>query len=189
MGRSASERCSSPAVRALVPQLFGGFQQAACARGPKPVALAVGLRRALELFEAEADARIEAMTAPARSAGSGAVVPASSGRSSTAPAPRACRTLRTWRFRARPAGPGHGPRSGRRGLFDRLGLRQRIERTFARAGGDGLAARTWSAARCDSAWAPKRRPTQIDEAARRILATVANLAAGPRRAGSAIAGT
>ncbi len=45
----------------LAPTLFGGFQQWGLRPGSEPVALAVGLRRALELFARDADSRIREM--------------------------------------------------------------------------------------------------------------------------------
>jgi cysteine desulfurase len=45
----------------LSPQQFGGFQQEGLRPGTEPVALAVGLRRALELFQAEAEPRAQRM--------------------------------------------------------------------------------------------------------------------------------
>ena len=45
----------------LVPVLFGGFQQWGLRPGSEPVALAVGLRGALELFQRDAEPRIRQM--------------------------------------------------------------------------------------------------------------------------------
>jgi cysteine desulfurase len=45
----------------LSPQLFGGFQQGGLRPGIEPLALAVGLRRALELFQAAAEPRAQRM--------------------------------------------------------------------------------------------------------------------------------
>jgi cysteine desulfurase len=45
----------------LSPRLFGGFQQGGLRPGTEPLALAVGLRRALELFQATADSRAHHM--------------------------------------------------------------------------------------------------------------------------------
>jgi cysteine desulfurase len=45
----------------LQPQLFGGFQQGGLHPGTEPVALAVGMCRALELWHAERDARLRRM--------------------------------------------------------------------------------------------------------------------------------
>ena len=78
-------------------QLFGGFQQSGLRPGTEPVALIVGLRRALELLAAEgpvccADGGL------ARSAGVVRSWPVLSRRSSTAPPHRGCRTRQTWRF-------------------------------------------------------------------------------------------
>ncbi len=47
----------------LTPQVHGGFQQGGLRPGTEPVALVVGLRRALELFQAEASARARRITA------------------------------------------------------------------------------------------------------------------------------
>jgi cysteine desulfurase len=47
----------------LAPQLFGGFQQAGLRPGTEPVALAVGMCRALELWHAEQNERTERMRA------------------------------------------------------------------------------------------------------------------------------
>jgi cysteine desulfurase len=47
---------------ALAPQLFGGFQQASLRPGTESVALAVGMRTALELWHATQDARREHLT-------------------------------------------------------------------------------------------------------------------------------
>jgi len=45
----------------LLPHLFGGFQQGGLRPGTEPLALAVGLRRALELFQAAAEPRAQRM--------------------------------------------------------------------------------------------------------------------------------
>jgi cysteine desulfurase len=46
----------------LRPLLWGGFQQAGLRPGTEPVALAVGLQKALELWQQESDARLERIT-------------------------------------------------------------------------------------------------------------------------------
>ncbi|HTU26048.1 MAG TPA: cysteine desulfurase family protein, partial [Pirellulales bacterium] len=45
----------------IAPQLFGGFQQAGLRPGTESVALAVGLRTALEMFQTSADSRAQRM--------------------------------------------------------------------------------------------------------------------------------
>ena len=47
----------------LRPLLWGGFQQGGLRPGTEPVALAVGLQKTLELWQQEADARFERITA------------------------------------------------------------------------------------------------------------------------------
>ena len=154
--------------------LFGGFQQAGLRPGTESVALAVGIargagslaarrpRRAAQRMRALRD-RLEAGLA-AGYAGQ-VVVNGCARRAAAAHVESGLRG-------PRPAGAVDGARSGRRGLFHRLGLRQRLERTVDGAGGHGLRASAVLAGSLRFSLGATTTSAEIDEAIERILARV-----------------
>ena len=121
----------------LAPQFFGGFQQAGLRPGTESVALAVGMLTALELWHAEQDARRQRLTA-LRDDFERTILAGWPERDRHRPERAASAAHLEHRLRRpRSAGAVHRARPGRRRLFDRFRVCERVERTLADAAGDG----------------------------------------------------
>ena len=119
----------------LEPMVFGGFQQMALRPGTEPLELAVGLHHALQVWQRDAPTRAARMSA-LRDRFEQLLARLRPGRGGqrigcAAVAAHVERGV----SRTQLPGGAHGARHGRRGLFDRLGLRQRVHRTLRRAAG------------------------------------------------------
>ena len=126
---------------ALQPLCFGGHQQQGLRPGTEPVALAVGMATALELWQQEQQSELDRLTAlrDRLEAGLKAGCPEAviHGQAAAAAAQHDQHRL------SRPGrpGPAGGVGHGGRGLFGRGRLRQRLQRAFADVAGDGASQR------------------------------------------------
>ena len=147
----------------LAPLFFGGHQQSGLRPGTESAALAVGMATALELWQNEQEQQARRLQElrdrfenGLRKELGNVVV---HGVQAAAASPNQQRGLSGARW----AGAADGARSGRRGLFGRLGLFERLDASFRRRFGRWACPTDWWRRRCDSASAqqpPRRRSTR-----------------------------
>ena len=142
----------------LSPQLVGGHQQQGLRPGTESVALIVGLRAALECWHREHEQRTARMKELRDQFERQLLAAMPGNRHQRARVSSAAAYQQHFVSRGRSPGFGDGFGPGRHRLFDRFGLRQRVERAFSGAGGHGLAGGANCRLPCAIAWGPEPRP-------------------------------